>query len=114
MSEFTDNLQEVFAPFGKISVRRMFGGYDIFHQDLMFALVVDDVLYLQADSESAAGFEERGLGWFEYRRGSKAVQMSYFEAPEEIFDETEAARLWAARAFEAALRSRKKAGKART
>ena len=35
--------------------------------------------------------------------------MSYYMAPEEIFDDAEAARLWAVRAFEAALRSRKPA-----
>ena len=39
MSEFTDELHEVFERFGRISVQRMFGGYGIYHEERMFALV---------------------------------------------------------------------------
>lgn len=42
MSDFVDNLEAVFAEFGTIQSRRMFGGYGIFHDGLMFALVADD------------------------------------------------------------------------
>ena len=36
------------------------------------------------------------------------MQMSYYAAPEEIFDDPEEAGTWAKLAFEAALRARKK------
>jgi DNA transformation protein len=107
MSEFVANLEAVFAAFGPIRTRRMFGGYGVYHDDLMFGLVLDDVLYLKADGESAEMFRDRGLAQFEYEAKGKLTRMSYYMAPEEIFDDPEAARLWATRAFEAALRSRK-------
>ncbi len=107
MSEFVDYLHEVFEPFGAIRARRMFGGYGIYHDELMFALVADDVLYLKADAETADLFTQRGLAAFEYVRGRKRITLAYYQAPEEMFEEPGAAGIWAGRAYEAALRGRR-------
>lgn len=107
MTEFTTYLNDVFKHFGPIHAKRMFGGYGVYHQDLMFALVANDVLYLKADAESAAFFEQVGLTRFEYIKDGKMTRMSYYTAPEEIFDDADVAKVWAVRAYEAALRSRK-------
>lgn len=108
MTGFVDSLAEVFESFGPVRARKMFGGYGIYHDDLMFALVADDVLYLKVDGQSAAAFDERSLPFFEYEKNGKTMKMSYRMAPEEVFDDPEQARQWAIRAFEAALRGRKK------
>jgi len=107
VSEFVEYLAEVFESFGEIRSRRMFGGYGIYHDELMFGLVAGDVLYLKADGRSAPSFIERGLTAFEYVKQGRPTQLSYYQAPEEIFDDPDEARVWATRAFEAALRSRK-------
>ena len=107
MSEFVDYLAEVFRQFGAVRTRRMFGGYGVYHEDLMFGLVASDTLYLKADDQSAKLFEDKGLGQFEYAKNGKTTKMSYYLAPEEIFDDPDAAEMWAQRAYEAALRSRK-------
>jgi DNA transformation protein len=106
MSEFVEYLKEVFAHFGPIRTRRMFGGWGIYHNDFMFGLVADDILYLKADDESVQSFKDRGLVQFQYVNKGKTIGMSYYLAPEEIFDDTEEARVWALRAYEAAVRSR--------
>lgn len=108
MSEFVENLQEVFDLFKPIDSKCMFGGYGIYHDGLMFALVADDVLYLKADKKSEKYFLDSNLPPFEYVKNGKTMKMSYFLAPEEIYDDPEIAKQWAVRAFEAALRSRKK------
>lgn len=108
MSEFAEYLHEVFALFGPIRTRRMFGGYGVYHQDLMFGLIADDVLYLKADDELAARFQARGLPRFEYDKQGKTMKMSYWRAPEEIYEDPAEARDWARRSFEAARRSRKR------
>lgn len=106
MSDFVDYLAEVFQSFGVIRSRKMFGGYGIYHDNLMFGLVADDVLYLKGDAQSAKDFEALGLTPFEYVKNGKPMKMSYFTAPEAIFDDPDAAKAWAQRAFDAALRSR--------
>jgi DNA transformation protein len=110
MSEFTDYLHEVFQDFGSIEARRMFGGHGVFRDGLMFALVVEDVLYLKADAETAGDFEARGLARFQYHKQGKTVSLSYYTAPDEIFDDPDEACAWARRAYAAALRASDKPG----
>lgn len=106
MSEFIEYLSEVFEPFGPIIVKHMFGGYGLYHDGVMFALVADDVLYLKADIVSVEHFKKQRLNQFEYVKKGKKIKMSYFMAPEEIFDDPGEAEIWANRAYEAALRSK--------
>jgi len=83
----------------------MFGGHGIYHNDLMFGLVADDELYLKTDSVNVALFEEQGLGPFEFVANNKTSKMSYYLAPEEIYDDSEQAAYWAELGFQAALRA---------
>jgi DNA transformation protein len=106
-SEFVDYLAEIFQSFGAVRARRMFGGFGLYHDDLMFGIVSADVLYLKADAKSAPFFVERGLAQFEYLKQNKPVRLSFYAAPEEIFDDPDLAKEWATRAFEAAVRSRR-------
>jgi len=112
MSEFVNYLHEVFEHFGPIRSRKMFGGYGIYHDDLMFGLVADDELYLKTDAESIAIFEQHGLKPFEYNKDGKLMKMSYYKAPEDIYEDPEQAVSWARLGFDAAVRANaKKAGK---
>jgi DNA transformation protein len=106
MSEFIEFLTEVFLDFGPISARKMFGGYGIYHEGLMFGLVEQDSLYLKADQTTRAHFEARGLSRFSYGRGDKEVSMSYYLAPDDIYDDREAAVVWATLAYQSALRAK--------
>ena len=98
---------ELLAPQGRARARRMFGGHGIYHDGLMFGLVVNEQLYLKADTLSRHEFLARDLPTFSYLRQGKPMQLSYYLAPEDIFDDADAARHWAGLAFDAALRGRK-------
>ncbi len=103
-SEFIEFLNETFEEFGLIDARKMFGGYGIYHDGVMFGLVEKSTLYLKADETTQKHFESRGLPQFQYARAGKTVKMSYYRAPEEIYDDRGEAAVWANRAYEAALR----------
>ncbi|MCL7945460.1 TfoX/Sxy family protein [Marinobacter sp. ATCH36] len=113
MSEFVENLNDVFCQFGPVSVRRMFGGYGVYHDGLMFGLVADDMLYLKVDKKSVERFIDLGLDQFEYEKNGAMIKMSYYMAPESIFEDAEQAKEWASVAFDAALRARKPAARAK-
>ncbi len=102
MSEFVEYLNEVFEAFGSIHARKMFGGYGIYHDDIMFGLVANDTLYFKSDNNTKHHFEERGLSAFEYNKGDKIITMSYHQAPDDIFDDPELAQIWAQRAYDVA------------
>lgn len=56
----------------------------------MFAIVVDDVLYLKADETSQRTFEGEGMGPFTYRPAGKGtVAMRYWEVPPRLLEESE-------------------------
>ena len=105
-SEFIEFLNETFEEFGLIDAHKMFGGYGIYHDGIMFGLVAKDTLYLKADETTQLFFESKGLAQFQYSRAGKAVKMSYYRAPEEIFDDREKAAVWARRAYKVAVKQR--------
>jgi DNA transformation protein len=102
---FIEFLHEVFENFGPIQAKRMFGGYGIYHDGLMFGLVLANQLYLKVDAENLPFFDALGLGPFIYEMKGKPVQLSYYLAPEAMLDERELATLWARRSWDAALRA---------
>lgn len=106
-SEFVEFVIEQMACIGKPRARAMFGGYGIYQDDCMFAIIGDDRLYFKADSTTHAEFEARGLSPFIYVARGKTVTLHYFEAPPEVFDEPEAMRVWAQKAYGAALSTKK-------
>jgi DNA transformation protein and related proteins len=87
MKEFAQHMADVFRLFGPITLRRMFAGYGIFRDGIMFGLVYDDTLYLKADAENAVNFQRQGLGQFEYARQGKIISMSYYRAPEPVLED---------------------------
>jgi len=111
MSEFVKYLDVVFREFGTITSKKMFGGYGVYHQGIMFALVADDQLYLKTDNVNEKYFIEKSLAQFEYQKGDKVVKMSYFLAPDDIMDDAEQAMIWGTRSFDAAKRAHRKTNK---
>lgn len=105
--EYANYLADLLSPLGPIHWRAMFGGYGVYCGDLFFALAVDDVLYLKADGESRERFEQAGLPPFTYEKQGTRASISYYQAPDEIFDDEEALRDWGNLALAAALRARK-------
>jgi DNA transformation protein len=110
-----EDIRELFAAFGNVMVRRMFGGAGIYAQETMFALVHDSVIYLKADGHNAAAFERENLPPFTYTtRGGKRGVMSYRRMPDRLYDDPDELAVWAREALAAARRgaARKSSGKA--
>ena len=107
MDEFVDHLADLFDAFGPVTARRMSGGHGVFRDGLMFALVVDDALYLKADEYDRAMFESCGLPRFEYARKGKRASFSCHLAPGDALEDPLALAEWAQPAFDAALRGKR-------
>lgn len=111
--EFATHIVDLLDCFGPCEARRMFGGYGIFHQGLMFGLIADGSLYLKADDETRELFSDEGCEAFSYYKKEKEYQLSYYLAPEEFFEDPDACLRWARLAFDAALRNPNKKSKRR-
>src|SRR6266850_2683729 len=99
-------IQELFAEFGPVSVRRMFGGAGVFVDGRMIALVSRDVIYLKADAETIPAFEQEGLAPFSYAtKNGEHKLTSYWRMPDRLYDDPEELARWARMAHAAALRA---------
>ncbi|HXW28296.1 MAG TPA: TfoX/Sxy family protein [Xanthobacteraceae bacterium] len=101
-----EGIADLFTEFGPVSVRRMFGGAGIWADGTMFALIVDDVIYLKADEEIIPDFEREHMGPFVYatKHGSRSLR-SYWRMPDRLYDDADALADWARRSLAAAHRS---------
>ncbi len=105
-------VQEVFAPFGRVTVKRFFGGGGVYLGDTMFAAIFNDQIYLKGDGDSRAAFQAEGCEEFVWTNPkTKTIWNSvYFSMPAMLFEDEDELRCWAERAFQTALKA--KAGRA--
>ena len=111
-------INDLFAPFGPVTVRRMFGGAGIYRDGLMFALVFDGAIFLKVDDASIPDFEREGSRPFVYTRAKSPgkigrASLSYWRLPERLYDDPEDLARWAERALVIA-RRKKTTPRART
>lgn len=66
----------------------MFGGYGIFHEGLMFALIADDTLYFKVDESNRDMYEKTKSNPFPHG-------ISYWEVPVEIMEDKDRLGEWA-------------------
>ena len=109
--DFATHIVDLLDSFGPCEARRMFGGFGIFHQGLMFGLIADGSLYLKADAETKDLFTAEGAEAFSYYKQEKEYRLSYYLAPEQFFEDQDACLYWARLAFDAALRNPNKSKK---
>lgn len=104
-NEFVDYVLEIMSHWATVSSRKMFGGYGLYREGVMFSLVADEVLYLKTDAASVTQFERAGSLPFVYQSATRSVQMSYWSAPAESVESPAEMRDWCQLAYAAALRA---------
>lgn len=105
--EFIRYLVDELALLGPVMAKRMFGGWGIFCDGLMFCLVADDSLYIKADDHNRQRFESAGCEKFGYMKKDKRHYLSYYLCPADAFDDAEVLQDWAREGLAAALRNRR-------
>ncbi|MGH8076685.1 MAG: TfoX/Sxy family protein [Lysobacter sp.] len=114
MSEdFIAYLQDLFADFGAVSARAMFGGHGLYAEGVLIGVVIDDGLYLKVDAQTQALFEAEDCTPYVYTQAAKPLTMSYWSVPDAAMDSPQAMLPWARLAYEAALRKPKAPKRAR-
>lgn len=101
---FREFLEEQFAPIDGVTFRSMFGGLGVFRDGIMFALVADDTLYFRVDDGNQPDYEAEDSEPFTYQGKGKPMAMSYWRAPERLFDDADEFVSWANNAIEASRR----------
>jgi DNA transformation protein len=102
---FAEFLKEELAPLGRISLRRMFGKTGVFCGGVMLGIVTDNMLCLRVDDRNREAFAEAAATPpLNYAKGGKLIDLSFWRAPERLYDEPEELVEWARLALAAARR----------
>ena len=86
--EFLNFVMEKLLPIGGIKSRAMFGGYGIFHEGLMFALISEDTLYFKVNDSNRYSYEKAESKPFPHG-------ISYWEVPTEVLEDNVKLHEWA-------------------
>ena len=86
--DYVDYVVGKLSGLGEVHSRAMFGGYGIFYEGLMFALISDGVLYLKVDNSNREMYEKAGSSKFPHG-------ISYWEVPTDVFEDTAKLYEWA-------------------
>jgi DNA transformation protein len=104
-TEFAAFLRDQLAPLGYVTTRRMFGKTGVFCEGVMFCMVTENILYFRVDSQNRATFKEaESSPSLSYVKNGHAIDLSFWRAPDRLFDEHEEFIAWSRAALAAAHR----------
>ena len=115
--EYAEFLSELLAPLGRVTTRRMFGKTGVFCDGVMLGMVTANTLYFRVDDDNRSTFEEaRSSPPLNYAKKGELIDLSFWRAPDRLFDDPDEFLEWARAALGAArrvVRKRKRAGPSR-
>lgn len=102
--KYANQMLEMLRPLGHVTGRAMFGGFGLWENGIMFALLSSDsVLYFKTDSITATAYEAEGATQFSPQVGDKdPIAMPYWSVPVAILDDQEEFEKWAKQAIQVA------------
>ena len=102
---FAEFLCEQLAPLGPLTMRRMFGKTGVFCDGLMLGMVTDNTLYFRVDDDNRTAFAEAAsFPPLNYEKKGSTIDLSFWRAPDRLFDEPDELVRWAQIALAAARR----------
>ena len=100
---------DLFAEFGRIELRRMFGGEGIYARGHILGIVMADRIYFKTDDTTRGIYVREDCKPFAYQaQGKKRESNSYYAIPERLYDDPEELAVWAQRAHGVSLSKPKK------
>lgn len=98
---FPDYVLELLADFGKIEMKRMFGGALLSHKGISFAVLDDDTFFLKADTALGAKMKEQGSCPWSYsvKKDGAVRDLAYWSLPDTAADDPDEAVALARRSF---------------
>lgn len=77
-----------------VTARAMFGGYGLYTNGVMFALIANDTLYFKVDDSNRDEFLAMGMKPFTYAGKTKPVIMPYYQLPEAVWHDAAMLVVW--------------------
>ncbi len=108
-SEFHDYvLYDLLGDNLRITSRKMFGGYGIYLNGVIFGIIAEDVLYFKVDDSNQEEFVSRGSKMLTYLSKGKEVPLPYWEVPADVLEDRGMLLDWMFTSVEVTIRGNKR------
>jgi DNA transformation protein len=98
IQDFHDHIMgDILSHIDNITSRKMFGGYGLYHNGRIFAIITSDTgIYFKVDATNQSQYEAYGSEPFVYtgHKTKKPTQMPYWLVPEEVLEDRELIEEW--------------------
>jgi DNA transformation protein len=104
---FTDYVEELIAGFGKVEIKRMFGGAGVYRGGVGFGILDDDIFFIKADTAFGAELKKRGCKPWSYsvKKDGTVRDIAYWSLPDTAADDGDEASALAKRAYQIAVKA---------
>jgi DNA transformation protein and related proteins len=104
---FTDYVEELIAGFGKVEIRRMFGGAAVYRGGVGFGILDDDVFFIKADAVFGAELKKQGCHPWSYsvKKDGTVRDIAYWSLPDTAADDGDEASALAKRSYQIAVKA---------
>lgn len=107
-SDYINFIVELFSEHGHITYRSMFGGWGLYYNSIIFAIIVDNEVYFKVDGSNMDQYISYNSRPFEYMKSDKLIKVSsYMLLPEEILYSPETLGNWIRQSYEISLKTKK-------
>ena len=110
-TNYVEYILDLLSPLGSITSKAMFGGYGIYKDSIIVAIIANDELYFKVDSTNQPQYEKLGSTPFTYVANSKRTTMSYWKVPIEIMEDESQLSAWLEQSYDISLKNKKKSRK---
>jgi len=95
-SDFVDYvIQDLFSGARGVYARPMFGGYGVYRDETMFAIIADERLYFKADGSNKSSYIKSKSTPLTYQSRGRKIALSYWEVPAGVLEDRDELRRWA-------------------
>lgn len=107
-SEYVEDLVESLKGMGVVTSRAMFGGWGLYFEGLIFAIVDKEELFLKVDDINRPNHEAAGCRPFRYHMPDKEkpMEMAYWTVPPAVLERPEQLAQWCREAYQASVRAK--------
>jgi DNA transformation protein len=91
----------------ELRARAMFGAHGIYSGEHFFGILDEGRLFFKTDAQSEKDYTERGMPPFTYESKGKVMTMAYHEVPPDVLENPHELTLWARKAIQVAVSSKK-------
>lgn len=101
-------VHDLLAHIPDITSRAMFGGYGLYKDGFIFAIIVEDELYFKVDKSNQPDYERYGSQPFVYQGKNKPMTMAYWKLPAEIMENPDKLEQWVITSWQISQKGKKK------